>query len=208
MRSTSKTVPKQAKVKYPMTEYREGKKGEMLPRDFFASFLQARFSRKVVENRKILLFLGVLLDNIQKVTSIKCICHQAGLSQKRLCESFSRELQQSPYRFLINLRVLGAMFLICARLSAEEEICLKSIAQVLGFGSYAPFRRAFHRFAGLSPRQFCTDRKRVEIFRTAMERFLEQANNEEESEELPCGAVDKLLSGGIRRAAEEQSVYR
>jgi AraC-like DNA-binding protein len=73
----------------------------------------------------------------------------AGLSPFHFLRLFAGVLGVTPHQYLVRSRLRRA-----ARLLAEEELPITTIAYDVGFGDLSNFVRTFHRAAGVSPRGF------------------------------------------------------
>ncbi|GEM_PF-2294716 len=140
------------------------------------------FSNNSLRNKKGLssetvLFLETLFEHITRVTSVKCLCHGAGINRKELYRVFSKELHQTPYCFFRGVRVLAAMHIMSRQSKECTTISLKELSRLLGFGSYAPFRRAFHQTVGLSPRGFQQHTRKRDILSRLVVHYLVRAKN-------------------------------
>ncbi|MBM4169612.1 MAG: AraC family transcriptional regulator [Ignavibacteria bacterium] len=142
-------------------------------REFIAECFQSLRKKHALSSPTVL-FLDVLFENIQTVTSIKCLCQKANIDQKRLHQDFSRDMQRTPYRLLRELRVMAAMYLMCDPTRRNGTFSLNDLCQMLGYASYTPFRRAFHQTIGISPRSFLEHNEKMEMFRIFVERFHER----------------------------------
>lgn len=73
----------------------------------------------------------------------------AGVSPFHFLRTFSGVLGVTPHQYLVRARLRHA-----ARLLADDERSITSIAFDVGFGDLSNFVRTFHRAAGVSPRRF------------------------------------------------------
>ncbi len=74
---------------------------------------------------------------------------EAGLSPFHFLRLFSAALGVTPHQYLVRARLRRA-----ARLLADDERSITTIAYDVGFGDLSNFVRTFHRAAGVSPRRF------------------------------------------------------
>jgi AraC family transcriptional regulator len=77
------------------------------------------------------------------------LARSAGLSQFHFLRLFAKTIGVTPHQYLIRARLRRA-----ARMLAEEDRPITSIAYQIGFGDMSNFVRTFHRAAGVSPRRF------------------------------------------------------
>jgi AraC-like DNA-binding protein len=77
------------------------------------------------------------------------IARECRVDPAYLCRLFRRFAHQSPYRFLLRLKMNRA-----AERLAEPGILVKEVAGELGFSDPYHFSRAFKRVYGVSPRRF------------------------------------------------------
>lgn len=100
----------------------------------FASYLQSR--RHIEAHAATLGSLDEIADQ----------CH---LDSAYLCRLFRRFDHQSPYQYLMRLKMLDA-----AERLRQPGMLVKEVADALGFSDPFNFSRAFRRVIGVSPRQF------------------------------------------------------
>ncbi len=72
-----------------------------------------------------------------------------GLSANHLAECFTRDIGQSPHRYLLRVRLLRAQEML-----AQSDIALTALALELGFSSGQHFAALFKRHMGETPRQY------------------------------------------------------
>ncbi|WNG32767.1 helix-turn-helix transcriptional regulator [Archangium violaceum] len=77
------------------------------------------------------------------------VAGQAGLSPFHFLRLFSAVLGVTPHQYLVHLRLREA-----ARLLAQGDEAISTVAYDVGFGDLSNFTRSFHRAAGVSPRSF------------------------------------------------------
>jgi AraC-like DNA-binding protein len=80
---------------------------------------------------------------------LELLARNAGLSVFHFLRLFAKILGVTPHQYLIRARLRHA-----ARLLAEEDRPITSIAYEIGFGDLSNFVRTFHRAAGVSPTKF------------------------------------------------------
>jgi AraC family transcriptional regulator len=85
--------------------------------------------------------------------SLRDLAAQAGLSTHHFGEAFKASTGTSPYRYLIERRILRAKELL---LGAEQSIA--EIAISVGFASHSHFSDNFRRLTGTTPSRFRIDR--------------------------------------------------
>jgi AraC family transcriptional regulator len=81
--------------------------------------------------------------------NLDLLARNAGLSPFHFLRLFANIIGATPHQYLIRARLRQA-----ARLLAEEERPITSIAYQIGFGDFSNFVRTFHRAAGVSPGKF------------------------------------------------------
>ncbi|MEP6483805.1 MAG: AraC family transcriptional regulator [Rudaea sp.] len=77
-----------------------------------------------------------------------------GISRFQFINEFSAAFGQSPYHYLLGVRVHHATELV----SRRSDQTLAEIARSVGFGSTSSMRRAFKNFLGASPAHFLNER--------------------------------------------------
>lgn len=84
-----------------------------------------------------------------EVSGLAEIVDRCHIDPAYLCRLFARFDHQSPYRYLLRLKMQHA-----AQRLQEPGILAKQVAMELGFSDAFQFSRTFHRIIGVSPRQF------------------------------------------------------
>ena len=88
-------------------------------------------------------------DNFLTLNSLKGVADACMIDQAYLCRLFKRFDTQSPYQYLLNLKMAYA-----ADRFQEAGVLVKEIAHKLGFEDQFHFTRVFKKFFGISPRSF------------------------------------------------------
>jgi AraC-like DNA-binding protein len=83
------------------------------------------------------------------LNSLKDIADACSIDHAYLCRLFKRFDTQSPYNYLLNLKMAYA-----ADCFQKEGVMVKEIAHKLGFADQFHFSRIFKNFFGISPRSF------------------------------------------------------
>lgn len=85
--------------------------------------------------------------------SCETLAALVGISRFQFINEFSAAFGQSPYHYLLGVRVHHAMELVRRR----SDQTLAEIARSVGFGSSSSMRRAFKNFLGASPANFLNE---------------------------------------------------
>jgi AraC family transcriptional regulator len=88
-------------------------------------------------------------DNAHETIHLDGLAASAGLSSFHFLRLFGNIVGVTPHLYLIRARLRRA-----ARLLADDDLAITSIAYQVGFGDLSNFVRTFHRAAGVSPRNF------------------------------------------------------
>jgi transcriptional regulator GlxA family with amidase domain len=96
-----------------------------------------------------------IVDNIDADLSVRELARRAGMSERNFARAFSREVGQTPARYVESARIEAAR-----RHLEESSASVEEIAWACGFGSAETMRRAFVRRLRVSPADY---RKRFEI---------------------------------------------
>jgi AraC-like DNA-binding protein len=88
-------------------------------------------------------------DNFLILNSLKDIAEACMIDHAYLCRLFKQFDTQSPYQYLLNLKMAYA-----ADRFKESGVLVKEIAHKLGFTDQFHFTRVFKKFFGISPRAF------------------------------------------------------
>jgi AraC-like DNA-binding protein len=88
-------------------------------------------------------------DNFLALNSLSDIAGACGIDHAYLCRLFRRFDTQSPYQYLLSLKMAYA-----ADKFREPGVLVKEIAQKLGFTDQFHFTRVFKKFFGISPQSF------------------------------------------------------
>lgn len=143
--------------------------------------------------RDVAFLLLSFFKSFQHVTSLKCICTDRRLSAKNLYGAFRRDLNSTPWYFLLRLRLLGAMYLMCCASLHRDKIFCKEIAAYVGLSSYNCFRRSFKEFAQIPPDMFFAAPDRFAVYNRLMTEFL-QAVHKNRFSGRSCEVCQGLLN--------------
>jgi AraC-like DNA-binding protein len=88
-------------------------------------------------------------DNFLTVNSLMDIADACVIDHAYLCRLFKRFDTQSPYQYLLNLKMAYA-----ADRFQEADVLVKEIAHKIGFEDQFHFTRVFKKFFGISPQSF------------------------------------------------------
>ena len=97
-------------------------------------------------------YLETHYGEMRKLSEVAAQCH---IDPAYLCRLFSRYDHQSPYRYLIRLKMCDA----AQRLQMPGAL-VKQVAGAIGFDDPFQFSRTFRRIYGISPRKFVQLRRR------------------------------------------------
>ena len=95
-----------------------------------------------------------IAEQSHEALSLATMASWAGMSPFHFVRVFARLLQLTPYQYLIRCRLRQA-----ARLLAERERPITTIAYDVGFDDLSHFIRTFRHAAGVSPRRFRDTRR-------------------------------------------------
>jgi AraC family transcriptional regulator len=87
--------------------------------------------------------------NAHRSVDLDSAAREVGLSPFHFLRLFARVLGVTPHQYLVRSRLRHA-----ARLLADSMNSITDVAFDVGFGDLSNFVRAFHRAAGMSPREF------------------------------------------------------
>lgn len=88
-------------------------------------------------------------QNLSGEFSIAQLAKRAKMSERSFARHFKDNTGTTPHRWILRERIMAAQSKLEKSRSSIEEI-----AAACGFGSAATFRHHFHRFVGVSPRQY------------------------------------------------------
>lgn len=90
--------------------------------------------------------VNAMLDAPEAPHSLESLAERAGMSRAAFAERFRATFERPPMAFLRDLRLRGA-----ARLLAETDLPVKTVAGRVGFASRSHFSRAFKASFGADP---------------------------------------------------------
>jgi transcriptional regulator GlxA family with amidase domain len=99
-------------------------------------------------NRKLLMVISVMEDQLEEPLSIPTLAAMVNVSERELERLFNRHLQQSPGRYYRAKRLQRARALL-----QQTDRLVVDIAMASGFGSAAHFSRAYRQFFSVAPSQ-------------------------------------------------------
>ena len=93
--------------------------------------------------------------NYLKLTTLAEVADHCGLDQTYICRLFQRFAHQSPWRYVLHLKMRDA-----AQRLETQGLLVRQVAAEFGFSDPFQFSRAFRRVMGISPRQFVKSQRR------------------------------------------------
>ncbi|MEI3335965.1 MAG: AraC family transcriptional regulator [Clostridium sp.] len=90
-----------------------------------------------------------IINNYQNVVNVNEIADYLSLNRSYLTTIFKKALKVSPQEFLLMYRMKKAMELLM-----NTDYTINQIAISCGYSNQLSFSKAFHKFQGLSPREF------------------------------------------------------
>jgi len=91
-----------------------------------------------------------ITENIERKLSMRLLAERASMSTRNFQRVFTREVGQTPSRYVLQTRVEAAR-----RQLELTHLGLKTIARSAGFSSVDVMRRAFLRVLGITPVRYC-----------------------------------------------------
>lgn len=88
-------------------------------------------------------------DNFTEFNSLQDIAESCSIDHAYLCRLFKKFDTQTPYQYLIHLKMAYA-----AQSLQKPDILVKEVAYELGFGDPFHFSRVFKKVFGISPQKF------------------------------------------------------
>lgn len=122
--------------------------------------------------------------------SCEKLARLVGISKFQFINEFSAAFGQSPYHYLLGVRVRHAIELVRRR----SDRTLAEIARSVGFGSSSSMRRAFKNFLGASPANFVNGSALSLELRPGLANSGRQAGQSDTSRSLAIGARSRHAS--------------
>ena len=94
--------------------------------------------------------VAYMQNNLHQSFNISTLCKKLNISRTYFSMLFETTLQQSPYQYLLNLRIQRASELLLN----DKNLHICEIAEMVGFLSSAQFCKTFHKLIGLKPSEF------------------------------------------------------
>lgn len=92
---------------------------------------------------------GFVRENVTECVSISDLAGLVHMSPSRFYRAFRLSAGETPYRFVMRLRVEGAKEML-----SETSLSATQIASIFGFSSQSHFVKVFRQFTGATPRQY------------------------------------------------------
>jgi AraC family transcriptional regulator len=102
-----------------------------------------------LESARLRRVLDYIADNFRDDITLRKLSDIAGYSTFHFARKFTLTVGISPQRYLARMRLENAMSEL-----AKGKISLAEVALNAHFSSQASFTRAFHRFAGATPKEY------------------------------------------------------
>lgn len=88
-------------------------------------------------------------ENVTECISISDLAGLVHMSPSRFYRAFRLSVGETPYRFVMRLRVEGAKDML-----SETSLSATQVASIFGFSSQSHFVKVFRQFTGATPRQY------------------------------------------------------
>jgi AraC family transcriptional regulator, arabinose operon regulatory protein len=111
-----------------------------------------------VHDRRLLLLLELINDNMQRQLTIRGLARVVNLSPGRLAHLFKSEVGISPQRYLNNVRLEKAKELL-----ESGMLSVKEVAAEIGFPHASSFCRSFKACYSTTPREYRKNYLRIDI---------------------------------------------
>jgi AraC-like DNA-binding protein len=92
--------------------------------------------------------LGLIHQSHERSWKVEELAEAVGLSRSIFSARFTQLVGESPMKYLTRWRMHRAMRLL------KHEVKIETVAELLGYGSEAAFRKAFKREVGTPPARF------------------------------------------------------
>lgn len=90
-------------------------------------------------------------NNLDKQFNVSSLCHELGVSRAHFTTLFTKTMHQSPYKYLVNLRIQQAAELLIS----DKNLFVYTIAELVGFSSVEQFCKTFYKLNdGVTPTEF------------------------------------------------------
>jgi transcriptional regulator GlxA family with amidase domain len=113
------------------------------------SQFSAQLSAQLAQHEPLRDLQAWIIDHPREDLSAEALARRAGMSPRNFARVFTRDVGQTPGRFVTSARVETAR-----RLLEESSQSLESICAATGFGTTEAMRRAFLRRVGIAPGQY------------------------------------------------------
>jgi AraC family carnitine catabolism transcriptional activator len=104
--------------------------------------------RLQIHHPKLIKIIELMENHLDIPLAIDSLAEQLGLSSRQISRIFRNNLNMSPGRFYLKLRLDKARQLL-----SQTSMSILDVAMACGFSSNAAFTKAFKGFFGLTPRQ-------------------------------------------------------
>lgn len=89
-------------------------------------------------------------NNLSKPLNVTDLCRELGVSRSYFTTLFKRTLKQSPYKYILNLRIQQSSELLIS----DKNLFIYTIAELVGFSSVEQFCKVFYKLNGCTPSEF------------------------------------------------------
>lgn len=94
--------------------------------------------------------LEYMQNNLSKPLNVSDLCGELGVSRSYFTTLFKKTLKQSPYKYLLNLRIQQSSELLIS----DKNLFIYNIAELVGFSSVEQFCKVFYKLNGCTPSEF------------------------------------------------------
>ena len=89
-------------------------------------------------------------NNLSKPLNVTDLCRELGVSRSYFTTLFKSTLKQSPYKYILNLRIQQSSELLIS----DKNLFIYTIAELVGFSSVEQFCKVFYKLNGCTPSEF------------------------------------------------------
>lgn len=115
--------------------------------EFYRILSRLKAGGEMTLNRKcVLKVVSMITEDLERPYSLEELASACGYSKNHLIYMFKEETGQTPFAYIMGIRLKAAETLL-----TDSELSIAQISQKCGFGNYINFYKAFRKSQGLPP---------------------------------------------------------
>lgn len=118
---------------------------------YYAMCVSINSPRSRLSQAQINIIIDYIHENLGTHMTLEQLANTIGVTPFRLCKQFKEIMGITPYHYILEQRIERAKTILA---EVGDVVSITDIALSLGFCSHSHFTAAFHKYSGISPREY------------------------------------------------------